>query len=238
MHRHLPGLQPQPGRDRRAQREDALTVTPHGDGLAVPAGDRAARRHRRVGQERPGELGGQRAGGRARGVPARLVHHRLLLRRRREQEPPHVARIGQRRGRLPARRTGDPPGGPQRGPVGRSHHAEERAVPHQHHLAAQIQVGESGQVGGPRGRPHHPAVGHARQDQIVQEPRDARSPCPGCPAAGRCARRRTTARAPGTAPARRRAGPAFPAAPASSSSGRSDRPGPGSARRTRPAPPG
>ena len=108
-------------------------------------------------------------------VPAassvRLVYHRLGLRRRRQQEPAQVVGVGQRRGRLPSRRAGDPPGGPQRGPVGLGHHAEERAVPHQHGLGAEVQVGESGQVGGPRGRPHHPAVSHPRQDQIVQEPR-------------------------------------------------------------------
>ena len=90
---------------------------------------------------------------------------------RRQQEPAQVVGVGQRRGRPPPRRAGDPPGGPPRGPVGRGHHAEERAVPHQHDLAAEIRVSEPGQVGDPRGRPHHPAVGHARQDQIVQEPR-------------------------------------------------------------------
>ena len=102
---------------------------------------------------------------------ARLVHHRLLLRRRRQQERAQVVGVGQRRGRLPSRRAGNPPGGQPRGTVGLGHHAEERAVPHQHGLAAQVQVSEFGQVGGPRGRPHHPAVGHAGQDEIVQEPR-------------------------------------------------------------------
>ncbi len=171
LHRHLPGLQSQPGRDRRAQQEDALTVAPHGDRAAVPAGDRAAGRHRRVGQERPGELGGQRPGGRARDIPGRLVHHRLVLRRRRQHEPVQVTGVGQRRGRPPSGRAGDSSGGPPRGPVGLGHHAEERPVPHQRRPAAEVQVSKSGQDGDPRGRPHHPSVDHARQGEIVQEPR-------------------------------------------------------------------
>ena len=49
-----------------------MAVAPHGYGVTVPAGDRAAWRYRRVRQKRPCELGGQRTDGRAGDIPGAM----------------------------------------------------------------------------------------------------------------------------------------------------------------------
>ena len=104
VHGHLGGVQAQARREGVAQREHPLAVAPRRDGAGVPAGDRATRRHRGVGEEGAGVLGrvhrGRRGGGSC--ILARLDGN--ILGGRAEQEPLQVAVIGQGLGHPPLSR--------------------------------------------------------------------------------------------------------------------------------------
>ena len=78
-----------------------------------------------------------------------LVQHRLRLGRRRQQEVRRSSASGRgaRAFRTPpARGAGHAAGRPHGGAVGAGHHAEERAVPDEHNIIAELDVGELAQL--------------------------------------------------------------------------------------------
>ena len=172
VHDQLARVQAEPGGQRPAQREDALAVRPHAIGRrAVPAGDRAARRHRGVREERPGVLGlpGERGpGGRGR---VTAPDHRLGLRSGADSRKPrrssssgsdsrtvHRAAAASRAAAVTATRS-------------------RSATTPRNEPSVTCATTPAGRSAGPtpssarvQGRgPDHPAVQHARQHQVVQE---------------------------------------------------------------------
>ena len=100
-------------------------------------------------QERPAELGAERAahGGGSGGIA--LLQYRQRLGRRRQQESPQVVGIGQGRPRVrtpPARGARHAAGRPHSGAVSAGHHAEERSVPDEDNVIAERDVSELAQL--------------------------------------------------------------------------------------------
>ena len=186
-HGHPASVQAEPGRDGVAQREHALAVAPHGDRAVIPAGDRAARRHRGVREERPGVLGGaDRGRGNSRALVA-AGFDRGVLGGRGQQEARQVIGVRQRLGDLPPGRLRHQARGAERGGVSGRDDTEERAVADRADIGRERGIAGAEQFRHDGGRPDHAAIQHPGQDDVVQEPGPpgdlVRQVEPGCAAA-------------------------------------------------------